>query len=406
MSRLPELAIRNVGRNRRRTLITALTIVFGVAMVVTVRGVMWGLQTMMISDTVEGRLGALQIHRAGYLDNVDSVPLTLTLPYSEALLARVKRVPHVTGVTGRILFNGLVSNGLAQTMFVGRGLDLAREATVCPRMATTVKAGGAPLELGDEAQVLLGFELAQSFAVTPGKTVALQTTSPSGRANSLDLTVKGLSTSAFPLENKRVVTVTLPTAQALLGLEGRVTELAVSVDDLDRVDDIAAALRAELGPEYEVHAWRELQPFLRDLIARQNFMLGAVAVILLVIVLTSIVNTMLMSVFERVREIGTLLAVGVRRVQVMTIFLIEAGVIGLLGGLGGALGGRLIVLVLSSLGIRFELSGLGAVNVLRPTVTWLFVFAAVGVALVTAVGAALWPAWRASRMNPVDALRN
>ena len=385
---------------------TALTILFGVAMVVTVRGVMWGLQTMMISDTVEGRLGALQIHRAGYLDNLDSVPLTLTLPYEPALLDRVRRVPHVTAVTGRILFNGLVSNGLAQTMFVGRGLDLAREATVCPRMATTVKAGGEPLAQGDETRVLLGFELGQSFGVEAGKTVALQTTSPSGRANSLDLTVKGLSTSAFPMENKRVVTVTLPTAQALLGLEGKVTELAVAVDDLERVDEVAEALRAELGPGFEVHGWRELQPFLRDIIARQNFMLGAVALILLVIVLTSIVNTMLMSVFERVREIGTLLAVGVRRAQVMTIFLIEAGVIGLLGGVVGGLAGRAVVAVMASLGLSFSLSGLGAVSVLRPVVTWAFVGGAVVVALVAAVGASLWPAWRASRMNPVDALRN
>ena len=406
MSRIPRLAVRNVGRNRRRSIITALTIVFGVAMVVTVRGVMFGLQRMMITDTVEGRLGALQVHRAGYLDTVDSVPLSLNLPYSDELVARLERVPHVTGVTGRIQFNGLVSNGLAQTMFVGRGVDVARELRVCPRVGTTLKPGGTPLGAGDDTKILLGFELAQSFEVQPGKTVALQTTSPSGRANSMDLTVQGLSTSAFPFENKRVVSVTLPTAQALLGLEGKVTELALAVDDLDQVDEVAAQVRQTLGAEYEVHTWRELQPFLRDIIARQNFMLGAVATILLVIVLTSIINTMLMSVFERVREIGTLMAVGVRRAQVMSIFLIEAGGIGLLGGLGGALVGRALVAVLNVVGIRFELSGLGAVNVLRPMVTWAFVGGAVVVALVAAVGAALWPAWRASRMNPVYALRN
>jgi len=406
MSRLPKLAVRNVGRNRRRSLITALTIVFGVAMVVTTRGVMFGLQRMMITDTVEGRLGALQVHRLGYLDNVDSVPLTLNFPYSEALLDRIKAVPHVTGVTGRIQFNGLVSNGLAQTMFVGRGVDVLRELQVCPRVGTTLKPGGTPLGAGDDTKVILGFELGQSFGVEPGKTVALQTTSPTGRANSLDLTVQGLSTSAFPFENKRVVSVTLSTAQALLGLEGKVTELALSVDELDRVEEVAESVRRVLGPEYEVHTWPELQPFVRDIIARQNFVLGAVALILLVIVLTSIINTMLMSVFERVREIGTLMAVGVRRSQVMLIFLIEAGVIGLLGGLSGAALGRVIVAVLASLGIRFELSGLGAVNVLRPMVTWAFVGGAVVVALVAAVGASLWPAWRASRMNPVDALRN
>jgi putative ABC transport system permease protein len=291
-------------------------------------------------------------------------------------------------------------------MFVGRGVDVAREATVCPKLATTLKPGGAALGAGDDTRLLVGFELAESFKSTPGSMLALQTTSPSGRANSLDLTVQGLSTSAFPLENKRVATVTLATAQALVGLEGKVTELAVGVDDLARVEEVAAALRTQLGDDYEVHTWRELQPFLRDIIARQNFVLGMVSTILLVIVLTSIVNTMLMSVFERVREIGTLLAVGVRRAQVMTIFLIEAGVIGVLGGLGGALLGSSIVGVLFTLGIRFELSGLNAVNVLRPVVTLPFISSAVLVAFAAALGAALWPAWRASRMNPVDALRN
>ncbi len=406
MSRLPALAIRNVGRNRRRTFITALTIAFGVTMVVSVRGVMFGLQTMMISDTVEGRLGALQVHRAGYLDAIDSVPLTLNLPYTPELLQKIRAVPHVKGVTGRIQFNGLVSNGQAQTMFVGRGLDVGHELEVCPQLASTVKPGGGPLGAGDDAAALLGFELAQSFGVGVGQTVALQTTSPSGRANSLDLKVRGLSTSAFPLENKRVATVTLGTAQALLGLEGKVTEIAVAIDDVARVDEVAAALRQALGEGYEVSTWRELQPFLRDIISRQNFVLGMVSLILLVIVLTSIINTMLMSVFERVREIGTLLAVGVRRAQVMSIFLIEAAVIGVLGGLSGAVVGRTLVAIVASRGIHFELSGLNAVNVLRPVVTWPFVFGAVAVAILAALGAALWPAWRASRMNPVDALRN
>ncbi len=406
MNRLPGLAIRNVGRNRRRTIITALAIVFGVAMILTMRGVMWGLQSMMIADTVEGRLGALQVHRTGFVDNTDTTPLKLNMPYSDELKARIRAVPGVKGVTGRIQFQGLVSNGVSQTMFVGRGLDVAHEKEVCPKVATTLKPGGEELKAGDDAKTLLGFELADSFHVVAGQSVALQTTSPSGRANSLDLGVKGLSTSAFPLENKRVLTTTLATAQSLVGLEGKVTEYAVAVDDIEQVDEVAGRLRVALGPEFEVHTWREIQPFLRDVIVRQNFILSMVALVLLVIVLTGIINTMLMSVFERVKEIGTLLAVGVRRRQVLTIFLIEAAVIGLLGGLGGALLGRTIVFALSHAGIKFDLSGLNAVNVLRPQVTVAFTLSAVAVAIVAAILAGLWPAWRASRMNPVDALRS
>jgi putative ABC transport system permease protein len=392
-SRLPRLAIRNVGRNRRRSIITGVTIVFGVAMVLLVRGFTGGMAKMMVDDVVFGRTGAIQVHRTGYVDNVDSVPTRLNLPYTDELRAKMASVPHVTGVTGRITFNGLVSNGAQQTMFIGRGLDLAHETDACPR-AKTIVSKGAPLELADGSAVtLVGFELGESFKLSPGQMVTLQCTSPLGRSNALDLTVKGLTTSSFPFENKRVVTLPLSTAQQLVGLEGRVTEYVLAIDDLERLDETATALRSTLGPEYEVHTWRELQPFVRDLINRQNF------------VLTGIINTMLMSVFERVREIGTLLAVGVRRRQVMQMFLIEAAVIGTIGGVLGALLGRLALLGFATRGIPFKLSGVSGSNILRPFATNDFTAMAVVVAITGAIVAALWPAFRASRLNPVEALR-
>ncbi|MER2561667.1 MAG: FtsX-like permease family protein [Myxococcaceae bacterium] len=405
-SRLPKLALRNVGRNRRRSLITGVTIVFGVAMVLVVRGFTGGMAAMMTDDVVQGRSGAIQIHRAGYVDSADSVPTKLNLPYTDELRAKIAAVPHVKAVTGRITFNGLVSNGTQQTMFVGRGMDLAHEQEACPK-ARTLVAKGAPLEPTDGTAVtLLGFELAESFKVDPGAMVTLQSSSPTGRSNALDLKVKGLTTSSFPFENKRVVTLPLGTAQQLVGLDGRVTEYVLGVDDLQFLDQTAEALRAALGPEYEVHTWRELQPFVRDLIARSNFVLGAIAFVLFIIVLTGIINTMLMSVFERVREIGTLLAVGVRRAQVMQMFLIEAGVIGIAGGLAGALVGRIVLFIFNTRGIPIQLSGLSGSNVLRPFATNGFTLAAIVVAVLGALFAALWPAFRASRLNPVEALRS
>src|SRR5207249_9905537 len=142
--------------------------------------------------------------------------------------------------------------------------------------------------------------------------------------------------------NKRVVTLPLATAQSLVGLEGRVTEYAVGLKDTDRAEEIAAKLQALLGPEYEVHTWRELQPFVRDVINRQNFVLGLIGTVLFVIVLTVIINTLLMTVFERVREIGTMLAVGVRRRQILWLFVLEAAVLGAIGGVLGAVLGRLV----------------------------------------------------------------
>ena len=115
---------------------------------------------------------------------------------------------------------------------------------------------------------------------------------------------------------------------------------------------------------------------------------------------------MLMSVFERVREIGTMLAVGMRRRQVLALFLLEAGLLGVVGGLGGVALGSAVVRGLAARGIPMQGLGSGVASVLRPELNASFVLLSLGVAITGALVAAAWPAWRASRLNPVDALRS
>jgi putative ABC transport system permease protein len=407
------MAVRNVARNRRRSLVTLSAVLLGVTAVLVTRGITDGFLRLMVDDVVKGRTGALQIHPTGYMASVEALPLEPSLPYDEALLARLEAVPGVAGVSGRLTFSGLVSNGVAQTTFVGRGLDPARERRAVPRSGFEVRAGGRVLAPGDHAQALLGSELGRSFRAVPSsqKTegmvdrVTLAASSPKGRANSMDVAVEGLTESALPFENKRVVTVPLRLAQDLLGMEGRVTELVVAVEDLGELEEVSERLRAALGPGYEVHTWQELQPFVRDIIRRQKFMLALISSILFVIILTGIINTMLMSVFERVREIGTMLAVGVRRRQVQRLFLMEAVVLGVVGGVGGVGLGAAIVGVLGVRGIPMENLGTSGTTFIRPELDLPFVGMTFAVAVLGAVLAAAWPAWKASRLNPVDALR-
>ena len=406
MSRLPRLAARNVGRNRRRSLITGLAIIVCVGMVVLLKGFIDGVRNLMIADVVEGRAGALQVHKKGFVDNIEAVPTRMNIAYTPELIAKMKSVPGVVGVTGRMMFNGLIGNGLTQTMFVGRGLDLEHEEEACPRSKASVKPGGTPLMPGDASTALIGFELGESFNVALGKSVNVQASSPTGRSNSMDLTVKGFSSSSFPFENKRVITVPLATAQDLLGLKGRVTEYAIRVADLEKLNDVRRDLQAALGPEYEVHTWQELNTFVRDIINRQDFIMGAIAFVLFVIALTVIGNTMLMSVFERVREIGTLLAVGVKRAQVLQLFVLEAALLGVLGGVAGAAVGQVALGIISSVGIPFAMPGTSSVAMLRPHTGWAYTLIAIAIAVVGALIASALPARRASRLNPVEALRN
>jgi putative ABC transport system permease protein len=406
MTRFLALAARNVARNRRRSAITLGAILFGVAAVVLLKGMVGGFVNLLVESVVEGKVGALQIHRKGYVGNLENLPLELNMAMSPELLEQVKAVPGVKAVAGRIQFTGLVSNGASQTMFVGRAIEPSRELAVCPQGGSDVAQGGAGLVDGDGALALLGFELAKSFRAVPTSFVTLSSSSPEGRANSVDVQVKGITTSGFAFENKRVMTVPLTLAQEILGMPGKVTELVVAVNDLKELEIVKARLEAALGSELEVHTWYQIQPFFKDVVNQQTVIFGLVCLILFVIVLTGILNTMLMSVFERVREIGTMLACGVRRRQVLTLFVLEALVLGILGGFLGGAFGRAVVAVIARQGLPFNMIGASKKALLRPAIEWPFIFESIAVAIVGVMLAAAYPAWKASRMNPVDALRS
>jgi putative ABC transport system permease protein len=403
---LLRLAVRSLGRNRRRSLITLAAMALGVALVVLAFGIGEGMKNMLVTQAVEGRTGALQVHRKGYLDEQEAMPLDLTLPYDEDFLARLERTTGVRAAAGRLSFGGLASNGTISSMVVVQGFDPVRERKVTPRRAAELKPGdGGWLTPERESGAVVGRQLADSMEQELGGLLTLTAAGPGGAMNALDLDVAGIVTGGVMFESKRSVQVPLAYAQTLLDMEGKVTEYAVAVDDLGRVDEVKAALERALGPEVEVSTWGEVQPFLWDMTQRVGIILRIVSFVLFAIVVLGVINTMLMSVFERVREIGTLLAIGLRRRQVLWLFLTEALLLGAVGGTVGAALGYGLTALLGARGIVFQLPGNATVETLRPVPLASVALLALVVSALGAVVAAAWPARKASLMNPVDALR-
>jgi putative ABC transport system permease protein len=170
------------------------------------------------------------------------------------------------------------------------------------------------------------------------------------------------------------------------------------------VDAIKDELARVLDSEYFVETWLDLSPFFRDIMALQNMVFGAVLVIIFVIVIAAIVNTSLMTVMERTREIGTLMALGYRRKHILLLFLGEASVIGLTGGIAGVAFVAVLMSILGRIGIVMKLPGQQVATVLYPEVQPGFIAMVLGLAVGSALVAGLLPAWRASRMKPVQAL--
>lgn len=402
MWRLLPIAIRNIGRNRRRSAITLAAIAAGTAAAIFLNGFAAGLLETLTARLVEGSVGAVQLHRVGFLQ-AEEEPLKLDLAEDAALVARLRAVPGVRGVTGRLTFEALVGNGLQSTMAMVTAVDPAHEAEVCPGRWTNAHVRG--LEVGGEGGVI-GRALSQGLGVVEAGQLQLLATSQPGTPNILDLKVQGVAGTTTPLESKRGIVVPLAFAQELLRMPGRVTEYAVGAERVEESDELAARLRLVVGPGIQVSSWGDLLPQVRDGLQLIGGVLAFVTAVLLALVITGIANTMLMSVHERVREIGTMLAVGVRRGQIVVLFIAEAMVLGLMGGLAGGAAGATLVAVLHARGVPVTPPGSDVPALIRPYVAPSFVLAAAAIAVAGALVAALYPAWRASKLAPVDALRS
>lgn len=406
---LLRLAFRSLGRHRRRSALTLAAIAFGAAMVVLLWGIGEGTAAWLTHTAVSGRMGAVQVHAVGYVDTIDANPIATDFAVSD--LDLVGRVAGVRAVAPRIKFAGIVSTGASSSMVQVDAIDPVADTAVCPARTQGFEAGGPLRGAGQAREVVMGAELAASLQTKVGDTVTLMAGTRTGAQNALDFTVVGVTKGGAFLESKRVILTRIGDARTLLAMPERAHELAIAIaPDID-ADLVAADVRGALSAtgatqgKFEVHTWKEVSPFMRDAVDRIRIVLRGVSAVLFLVVVMGVANTMLMSIFERVREIGMLLALGMKRRAVLTLFVVEAVV---LGGLGGAVGGGIgaaVVLALSVRGIDFAPPGSTVDAVLYPVLTPSLVFAVAVAVFVGAVIASYLPARRASRLDPVEALR-
>lgn len=402
MLTLLRIALRNVLRNRRRTLITLGALFVGVGVMVSMRGLLNGLQRALVSNAAEGQAGAVQVHRTGYMKNVVAAPLSLDFA-ADDLLLRVRAVAGVKAAAARINFAGMVSSGDRTLFMVALALDPAAEPAVTPLRSQILTPGSEyPGRIHADGAVL-ATGLLGSIGLSIGAEASLLAPDRDGALAGEPIRVVGMLNLGMPGE-KKIGLLPLGLAQRLLKMEGRATEIAVAVEPLERADEVAAALRSALGPGYEVSTWADVAFFVKQAMARQNFIIKLIAFAFMVLMLLGVANTMLMSVIERTREIGTMMAVGVRRRRILALFVIESTAIGLGGGILGGATGAAVVAWMGRRGIAFSFPGTSLPFTLMPFTSAGYV---AQVALLAAAGAglfALYPALRASRLRPVQAL--
>jgi putative ABC transport system permease protein len=342
--------------------------------------------------------------RPGYRENGTADPWKYLLPHDLPVREALQLVPAVRTAAPRLEFSGLISHGDATLSFVGEGVNPEAEREVS---RTLTIAAGQNLSSEDPKGILLGRGLAQNLGVDVGGTVVLLANTAAGSMSGVEGTVRGLFNTVAKAYDDSAIRVPLPLAQELLRVNGSHRWILV-LDQTDETLQTTRALKAQFRDSgVEFVPWYDMADFYDKVVALLSRQVGVVRLIITVIIVLSISNTMMMNVLERTSEIGTCMALGRTRRQIMRQYMYEGLTIGLIGGGLGALLGWLLAALISFVGIPMppppgmSQGYMGEILVTSDLVLQTFLLA-----LGTTFFASLYPAWRASRMEIVDALRH
>jgi putative ABC transport system permease protein len=400
-------SVRNLERNRRRTLATAAAIAIGVAALVFARGWVDGVSQAIREYATDSRLGALQINAAGYSKVTDLLPVNLYLKEPAKLIEDVKATPGVSAVTERIHFAGSLSNGDQETLVLATAIDPAREAVVCPTFLTPDLRAGRLLTNADADSIVVGTELAASLHLQPGAQITLEARTVAGQMNAIDVEVVGVASSSLPDEGKWLVVLPLDTARRLIGMDedAGTTALVVRGTDLEHAEQIKQTLAAKLGPTVEIRTWREVGLYFDQAIRTFGKAQSLLLVIVGLLALLVVANTQMLSASERTKEIGTLTALGAPRKLIRRMFILEAFLLAVGAAIVGALLGAVVCVITANIGIPFKPPNQPVVLV-RPIASPVTAMVWAALAIGVAVVGALVPAWIAARREPINALKS
>jgi putative ABC transport system permease protein len=413
MLNILKIATRNLRRYKRRTFLTASLVTLGVVSVLLFISVSGSFKNMMIGQITDSMVGHLQIHQKGYLASIDSLPLNRNL--KEKQVGKVQEIlqgnPAVEAFSPRIKLGAMFSNYTETTNIRLNAVIPEQEMAAMPLLKDRIVKGEKE-GLLTTGEILVPELIAKGMNVKVGDGIVLVATNQDGSVNGQAFTVRGI-VEGVTGPGGRDGYIHLDDARTLLRMEEKeISEIAVRLKDLHGLKKAFAALGAEFDPilnkmdkpVFEVHTWEKLTPFFN--IAKMiDLMTLFIKIMLVAIVLVSIMNVMVMAVYERINEIGTIAAMGTGPGRILALFLTEGL---LLGALGAAIGVTISLVGIAGLKAAKISFNFGQQQglILNPSVTAADIVSIALIVIFIATLGSLQPAWKAAKMDPITALRH
>lgn len=408
------ISSQNVFRNKRRTILTLMILALGSTGLMVVSGFFEGIHDSFREQYIHSQTGHLTVNTAGYYAKGVSAPLDYLMQNRVEVQKAVESNPHVLYSVPLLKFGGMTSTDKTNVAVLAIGVDATGEQRMSVHKyskqahAAGSIAEGQPLDPNDPYGVILGKGLMQALGLKVGDRFNFITTRQAGALDGAEFQVRGVFQTILKEFDDRGLKMNLATAQKILGVDEQVHSLLVVLDETANTDLALGQLNqtirnGKLGAE--IVTWLEQGHMYRHGSALFNKIEATVQLIIAIVFIFSIANTINMAIFERMREFGTMMAIGNSRVSVFFVIFTEAAIIGALGALLGIAVGTGVAHAISSIGVEMpplpgSTIGYMALILVNPLIA-LKVFL---LALFSTLIAAVLPAWRASHLEIVHAL--
>ena len=402
MLQLFKLAIRDLGRNRRRSFFSALALGIGLALLLLMAATIDGEFRGAMDSAIKLQSGHLQVRAKTYDEGKTSLAWEDLIENPDRVAAQIASLEPVKVATPRLFVSGIVATGDESAGVRIIGIDPASEANAPYRDSVL---SGAFLSADDREGVLIGKPLADKTGLKAGDPVQFLVNTSNGDVDQQQFIVRGIYTTRTPGFDESTVYMPLAKAQAISQAGNHASTIFVLLKDRDQTNAVVNALQTS---PYQIKTWEQLNAILSQTEELSRGYMILLYLIVLAITATVIVNTLIMAVFERTREIGILSAIGMKGRSIMAMFFAESSVLAVGGIVMGLALGGLLVAYASKYG--FFIGNVGATGMLLGETIYAHLnvndaVTLVIIAFAVTLLAGLYPAVMAARMEPVEALR-